>query len=330
MQLGSALDLQSEIIQLIYDVGAKSPRVFPAYSTSKLDPWPHPEDISIGISRKNEHDFQLAIRVQGTTETSPLVNRIFDRARGEAEVRWVGGVTSYQGSGAGWQTIVSIPLAIGCSISDVHTPCGTLGCFVRQRHDPSGLPHVLSCSHVISRLGTSKLGENIIQPALADCGQAGHRVVANLSGTSRPDISRVDNVVDAAFGIIESTLQIDPISLWPGDKLVGMQKMDPNLLNQEVFKIGRSGRTIGNISAINVVNLKMPFDGTPYIFTNQFEITSDRGPFAYHGDSGSLVISKTLYALGLIMGGGYLNGKSSVYANPLSEVMDSLGLNLIM
>src|SRR5690242_3751679 len=145
MQLGSALDLQTQILELIYDIGSKSSRVFPAYSKSQIDSRPYPEDISIGISRKGEHDFQLAIRVQGTTETSPLVNRIFDRARGEAEVRWVGGVTSYQGGGAGWQTTVSNPLMIGCSISDVHTPCGTLGCFVRQSRDPHGLPHVLSC-----------------------------------------------------------------------------------------------------------------------------------------------------------------------------------------
>jgi Peptidase family S64 len=331
MHLDSALELQTETLRLIYDIGAKNSRVFPAYSTSRLDPWPYPEDISIGLSRKSEHDFQLAIRVQGTTETSPLVNRIFDRARGEAEVRWIGGVTSYQGSRAGWQKNVSSPLMIGCSVSGVHTPCGTLGCFVRQRNDPSGLPHVLSCSHIIAQLGMSKLGENIIQPASSDCGLAGHRVVANLSGTSRPDISRTDNVVDAAFGVIESTLQIDPMFLWPGDKLVGMEKIDHNLLNQEVFKIGRSSdRTIGHISAINVANLKMSFGGTPYIFSSQFEVTSDRGPFAIYGDSGSLVVSKTSYALGLIMGGGYHAGRSTVYANPLSEVMDGLGLNLIV
>jgi len=153
MRLGSALELQTEILKLIYDIGAKSPRVFPAYSNSKSDSRPYPEDISIGISRKSEHDFQLAVRVQGTTETSPLVTRIFDTARGEAEVRWIGKVTSYQGGSAGWQTTVSNPLMIGCSISDVHTPCGTLGCFVRQSRDTLGLPHVLSCSHILRSWG---------------------------------------------------------------------------------------------------------------------------------------------------------------------------------
>jgi hypothetical protein len=335
MELGEAYGLQSEALRLIYEAGSASARIFPAYS-KKADPSPQPDDIAIGVSRRADHGFQLAIRLQGTEgDVSPLVRAIAEMARGEVELAWIGAVCSYQVSAGGWQRSVSSTLRIGCSISHVQTPCGTLGCFVRQRTDPYpyGPVHLLSCSHVLSELGTAKLGDDIIQPGLVDCGPAGHRVVANLSGTSKPDISRVDNIVDAAFGAVERALQYDAIDLWPNEKLQGMAKIDPSMLGEPVFKIGRtSDRTTGLISAIDLVNLKMSFGGTPFIFSKQMEITSDTGRFSFYGDSGSLVVSHTLYALGLLMGGSYnyTTGSSFTYANPLSEVMDTLDLDLVI
>jgi len=332
MELSSALELQAEALRMIYEIGAKSARVLPAYAMNEADLSPQPEDVAIGISRRANHDFQLALRIQGTGNFPPLVGMIVDKARGEAEVARIGAVSFYQASSGGWQRSVANTLMIGCSVSHVQTPCGTLGCFVRLKSDPSGPPHILSCSHVLSQLGTATLGDNIIQPALVDCGQLGHRVVANLSGSSKPDIFRVNNVVDAAFGAIETNFPIDPVFLWPSDKLLGMNVIDPHdAIGQEVFKIGRtSDRTTGTITAINVSNVKIPFGGTPYLFTNQVEITGTKGLFAFYGDSGSLVVSKTLYAIGLLMGGSYRAGRSIVYANPLSEVMDSLSLSLVL
>jgi hypothetical protein len=332
MELDKAYGLQSEALRLIYEMGANTARVFPAYSM-KADPSPQPDDIAIGISRRVDHGFQLAIRIQGTGgDVPPLVRHIAEIAQGEVELAWIGTAYSYQTSGGGWQRAVSNTLKIGCSVSHVQTPCGTLGCFVRKRADPDDGPvHLLSCSHVLSELGTAKLGDEIIQPALADCGPAGHRVVANLSDTSRPDASRVDNVVDAASGSLERVLQHDAVSLWPNQRLKDMVKIDPSMLGEPVFKIGRtSDRTTGRISSIDVANLKMNFGGTPLIFWKQMEITGDTGRFSLYGDSGSLVVSDTLSALGLLMGGSYnyTTGRSFTYANPLSEVMDTLDLKL--
>jgi hypothetical protein len=116
-------------------------------------------------------------------------------------------------------------------------------------------------------------------------------------------------------------------------KTTGHDEIDPSMLGEQVFKIGRtSDRTTGRINAVNFLNLKMAFGQTPFIFSKQMEITSDTGRFSLYGDSGSLVVSNTLDALGLLMGGSYnyTTGRSFTYANPLSEVMDTLDLNLVV
>jgi hypothetical protein len=90
MELGSALELQSKALQLIYEMGAKSARVFPAYST-KVDASPHPDDIAVGVSRRADHEFRLAIRIQGRGgDTPPLVDALSEMARGRPRLHGLG------------------------------------------------------------------------------------------------------------------------------------------------------------------------------------------------------------------------------------------------
>src|SRR6266436_6701312 len=108
--------------------------------------------------------------------------------------------------------------------------------------------------------------------------------------------------------------------------------IDPNVtFGEEVFKIGRTtDRTDGKITGVNVSQLKVNIDGTYYLFAEQLEISCDGSLFAFSGDSGSLVVAKSLYALGLIVGGGFHAGKSVVYANPLRKVMDDIDIDLVL
>jgi hypothetical protein len=337
MELASAVALQAETLDFLYRRGSEaSARALPAYTRQHADLVAQPEDIAIGVSKKTERDFQLALRVQGKGDFGPLVRTIIDRAHGEAEVWRIGMVSPYQlgprPGGTGWQRLPSTPLLIGCSVSHIQTPWGTLGCFVRKRTDPDKAPYILSCSHVLAQLGAAKVGDEIIQPALVDCGQISPRVVANLNDSRNPDLFRVDNVVDAAIAAVETKLPIDPISLMPNEKLAGVGVINPILtLGEKVFKIGRTtDRTSGEITGVNVSNLKINLDGIYYLFAEQLEISVDRGLFAQHGDSGSLVVNNALLGLGLILGGGFSGGKSVVYANPLPKVMDSLGVDLVL
>src|SRR5688572_27032296 len=47
--------------------------------------------IALGIARKSERDFQLAVRIQSRAlEGGPYIKSILEKAKGEADVRYIG------------------------------------------------------------------------------------------------------------------------------------------------------------------------------------------------------------------------------------------------
>jgi hypothetical protein len=69
-------------------------------------------------------------------------------------------------------------------------------------------------------------------------------------------------------------------------------------------------------------------------FDGQIEIEGDNGLFAQPGDSGSLVVDRDkMLGVGLLFAGpvdDHENGDAVIYANPLSVVLDQLGVDLLI
>jgi hypothetical protein len=100
-----------------------------ARAVEKVDPTQR--TIALGIARKNEKDFRLAVRLQSRAlEMSPQVETIHKAAQGEVDVRYIGRVVK---RAAPWNQSRQRPLLIGTSIGHFRITAGTLGCFVKKR-----------------------------------------------------------------------------------------------------------------------------------------------------------------------------------------------------
>ena len=103
---------------------------------------------------------------------------------------------------------------------------------------------------------------------------------------------------------------------------------------QEVAKLGRiTGFTHGRVTAFEIDNLIVGFDVGDLRFDNQIEIesTADR-LFSDGGDSGSLIVTGDLHAIGLLFSGsdqGGADGQGLTFANPLRPVLDALKVELL-
>jgi hypothetical protein len=98
----------------------------------------------------------------------------------------------------------------------------------------------------------------------------------------------------------------------------------------EVVKIGKaSGRTVGRVTAINVVVLSMDYRIGSLRFDGVTEVQGTLGPFSRGGDSGSLVRRTTSgEAVGLLFGGrvrGADNGPGVSYLCGLDTALNLFG-----
>jgi len=78
--------------------------------------------------------------------------------------------------------------------------------------------------------------------------------------------------------------------------------------------------------------VKVEYDIGLCRFDNQLEVTGDRSHFSLGGDSGSLVFSGERLAVGLVFAGSDTEGPEGfgvTYVNPISEVLDRLGVRLL-
>lgn len=209
---------------------------------------------------------------------------------------------------------------------------GTLGALVV---DSRGKRYILSNNHVIARLNTAAIGEEIIQPSLIDQDFVGFQdtgdVVARLSKyiTIRVfgKLHIPSNTVDAAIAEVVgsrtrsdgSILEIGPISASPATARVG----------QKVKKSGRSsGLTRGTVAATDVT-VDVLYSGArtkTARFVKQIRI--DARGFSNGGDSGALIVedrSSAPRAVGLLFAG---SGTSTV-ANPIGLALSALNVKLV-
>jgi hypothetical protein len=282
--------------------------------------------VALGVSRKGQRGYQLAVRLQARTLAGEtLVAEIAAAARSEVEVRYVGAVDKLA---APWTQQEHRPLRAGTSVGHHRITAGTLGAFA-EGADGKGR-FILSNNHVLADENRGKRGDAILQPGSADGGLAADRV-ARLERFVRLVKGR-PNLADAALAALDDGMETAG-NAWRGlGRLAGVRSGLP-LLGQEVAKLGRTtGVTRGRVTAIELDGLVVGFDGGNLVFDDQLEIESaGSGAFSGGGDSGSLILDAERFAVGLLFAGsgtGGANGRGLTFANPIETVLAALRARL--
>lgn len=288
--------------------------------------------VALGITRKSANDFQLAVRVQRPELVdSPQVAAIIKRAKGEADVRYIGrlGKRATTSAAVPWNRKNARPLRIGVSIGHFKITAGTLGCFVTRRSDGALL--VLSNNHVLANENDAKIGDAILQRGAFDGGTRPKDVVGKLARFVKLKTSGA-NLVDCAVASITKGIAANLSSIKGVGTLVGQ---GPEFLDEgtEVVKLGRTtGVTHGRVTAFELDNVVVGYDIGNISFNDQIEIegAGDKA-FSAGGDSGSLIVDADGRGVALLFAGGDhggSNGKGLTYANPLETVLDALKVDL--
>lgn len=209
------------------------------------------------------------------------------------------------------------PVPIGVSTGNKgECSAGTIGCRLVGGY-------ALSCNHVYALEGTAGIGSTIVQPGLYDT-KCTYNSVNDLGTLSSfvpiTFATTANNVVDAAAANVGTKVGQGT----PSDGY-GIPKSVPVVatLNMQVQKYGRSSKlTSGQVSGVNATILVQYNSGVAQ-FINQIMIGP--GGFSRAGDSGSLIVTKTLDPVGLLFAGG----SGATFANPIGAVLTALGSMMI-
>ncbi len=237
--------------------------------------------------------------------------------------------------------------------------CGTIGYFCRKR---SLIPrkseiYMLSNSHVFADLRKEIVDEHdlIMQPSPGESGNS--RPIGELEKFAHPKLENDTNdanFVDAAIAKLWKQEIYKPLIPMIGT-VKGFVRKDDVQVGENARKFGRTtGFTSGKVFSVYLdIWVKYDRTGQSSFFKNQFLIEPDKNineKFVDKGDSGSLVIDGENYASGLIFAGAngdveikkvggnpanekeakiIKNVKNYGVANPLSEVMSKLNIDLL-
>jgi hypothetical protein len=331
MRLDSVRDLKASLTGTLLAplaMAAAAPRSLNISTRRVSDAAGLHRTIALGVAPGARNDFRLAVRVQRRAmEQSRELETIERHAHGEVDVRYVGQVVK---RAVPWHLRRNRPLRIGGSIGHVRVTAGTLGCFVRDR--TGGAMLILSNNHVLADENRAKAGDPIIQPGDLDGGKDPVDRVGTLERFTR--LKRAGaNLVDCAVCTVDDKRRYSPRQLTGLGRLAGV---GPEILDEreEVAKIGRTtGVTRGRVTAFEIDNLIVAFDVGDLRFDNQIEIeNAGDQPFSDGGDSGSLIVTSDLHAIGLLFSGsdqGGADGQGLTFANPLRPVLDALKVELL-
>lgn len=227
-------------------------------------------------------------------------------------VRYVGEIQALQ------TTARQRPAFPGVSIGHYNISTGTFGCLVE---DETECIHILSNNHVLANSNSASLGDSILQPGAHDGGNQNRDTIAQLAAYIPIDFQGL-NRVDAALA--------EPLNY--SDVLPDIPHMgcvagiaNPRL-NIRVLKFGRTtGLTFGILIARNAT-IKVNMGGHEVLFEDQIVITGDRGRFSDRGDSGSLILDRNRYAIGLLFAG---STTGVTFANQIGDVLTRLSVEII-
>jgi hypothetical protein len=218
------------------------------------------------------------------------------------------------------------PVPIGVSTGQRGVTAGTIG----ARATDGSRIFALSNNHVFANRNLAEIGDNVLQPGVADGGSDPDHAIGQLhdfepiefcSGVTCPT-----NTIDAAIAVTSSE------NLGTATPEGGYGSPRSNTvearLNQQVQKYGRTtGHTIGRVTGINAT-VNVNYRTGVARFVDQIMISGSR-TFSAGGDSGSLIVTKGLLTgdrnpVGLLFAGSATN----TIANPIDAVLDRFKITI--
>jgi len=276
--------------------------------------------IAVGIAT-NHREYRVAVRVR-VSLPAHVKAEIEKITRGEVDIRVTGEIKAWPAK----EPIPRTPLAIGSSIGHCRsTGAGTLGFFAQRIAD--GAMGIVSNNHVLAIEDGGGEGDEILCPGPADHGESPGDVVAHLAG-DYPRLQEKGPTADCAFARLVEGVPYDPLALGPEQRL-SPTPAPADVPHDVVEKIGRTTkRTQGMVTAFDLDEIDMDYSFGTTRFNDSIEVESTNdGPFASGGDSGSLVFNSDRQPLGLVYacsfrGGARNNGLT--YLNPINSVLSAL------
>ncbi len=203
---------------------------------------------------------------------------------------------------------------------------GTVACFVVPRGGKR-VASILSNNHVLANENDASPGDAVLQPGPADGGRDPEDRVGALARFV--PLEKHGNRMDAALAVIDDRVAFDPRRLPGLGELAGV-RTGPLRPKEIVHKIGRtSGKTDGRISALEIdgLSVSFPYPLLTVTFDDQIEIEPGEAgtPFSRGGDSGSLVVDRSLAAVGLLFAG---NDTTATYVSGIDVILDRLRVRL--
>jgi hypothetical protein len=217
------------------------------------------------------------------------------------------------------------PVPIGVSTGHPGVTAGTIGARVTDGTQT----FALSNNHVFANNNGAEIGDGLLQPGVVDGGRAPDDVLATLHDFEPirfcQGILCPQNQIDAAVALTS----VDQVGYSTPENGYGTPRTETMAatIGMRVQKYGRTtGHTIGRVTGINAT-----IDVNYRTGTARFEgqiLVSD-GSFSTGGDSGSLVVSKGLWAadrrpVGLLFAGSNTN----TIVNPIDLVLDRFGVRV--
>ncbi|MDQ5827084.1 MAG: S1 family peptidase [Chloroflexota bacterium] len=283
---------------------------------------PHSNVVGVGYGSKLSYgasgaivENEIAVRVYVRTKLPqsevPVGNRVPAKVNGKpTDVIAVGDLS-----------LLARPICCGVSIGHRSVTAGTLGCLVKRTDGASDDRFILSCNHVLADCNRAAIGDPILEPGLADGGDA-YPPIAELT-EFEPLSFTEPNGIDAAIARV-----INPNDVRPDIHDIGYVEppAGPAAVYQSVRKYGRTTRhTVGVI--MDIAADFRARAGTELVdFENQLEINGVNGAFSDSGDSGSLVVDAVKrHAVALLFAGG----GGATFASPINPVLFRFGVEIV-
>jgi hypothetical protein len=203
---------------------------------------------------------------------------------------------------------------------------GTLGCFVIT---PSGMPAILTTSHVLS-----PKGENSGVVTALDFGGEREKIVADLSFGVRlyarkgtKELEKEVNLIDAAVAVLRSGINFSTqVPLPAGDNVSIQSVVYPDRGDIVIKYSDKNGLSTGRVVAENGT-VKVEYAKVKRIFNDVIMIEGlNEEPFSRSGDSGALVYNVQGSAIGII----FAMSNSISIVCPLQSILRELNCTLFV
>jgi hypothetical protein len=203
-----------------------------------------------------------------------------------------------------------------------HNESGTLACLVK---DAQSIQYFLTCDHVVGSLASQSIGDSVISPswahrsAFAAPVQIGDFVKGNTVNISTGAQNRVDAALVSLANPKAHSTSIKGIGVVHG--------INSNIaFGDQVEKFG-AATSLTKGEYVYKVSHRIQYGSSLAVFVDQLGLECVGSPFAQPGDSGSLVVDRSGYAVGLLFAAAPQSNLG--FANPIDDVLQVLGVAVV-